>query len=853
MMQIDRISQTQAPMRRPQAARYLSSTALATLIALGAAGAVSSQQWTGAVNTDYGTAGNWNPAVVPGAGDSAVIDAFSDVDVNGDFALDALQQDTGTMTITGGNSLTLTTGPGTALFRLESALQIDAGGTLTANEFTARNRAVVNVDGTLAAPMVTIDRGVVFNVNNGGTLDGDFLMQGVTPLVTIADGGTVTGNATVERGTLINNGDIDGNLNTTGGNVAVNVSIGATGTVGGDVVHSGGTITNNGTITGELSTVQQGVVATVTNGATVGSVQSNNGTVNLDAGSTVNGTVTTSDNAQVNAAGTIIGTTTLNGGTFNSMGATLGNLTNNAGTLDVDTGNLTVGGTFTNSGQVRISDGRSIAFGTMTNSGGISLLNGTPGSIDATLTGSVVGGGGGGAINMQNGAAGDSLTIQGAGGLSGTNTLAIDIDLTTTNAGFADTLFVDNQVDGPLQIDINAITTGGLFTLQQSPITLVDGGSFGGALDEMRTGDLAQGTTGIIIYSLVRDPGTSDIQLQSEINPAIGGVAAAFSSVQSLVGSVVNRPSGAYVSGIAFDTPNNCSTGVWGRVLGGRVDSRSDTRNVLGTTINSSGDLDYAGFQGGADFGCFEAFDGGWDISGGALVGMNFGEFTERAAGLITAGDFDQYFLGGYVAAARGNWSGEMQVRYETADFTFDNPSLDVRNADTSVDSYSISGSVTYRHELQPGLAVLPSAGFSVTESDSASLTLTNPMGTPVGTLTVGSHTNVTTFLGATLSKTTVNEAAGQATNAFLTGTYYFDGSGSRDSTFRTFDGLATTSLSTSEVGDFGEISAGGSIVRIIGKGPGGVRQVNYSVRVDARYGDDLDGVGVTGQIRYQF
>ena len=59
-----------SPHARPRAGRYFSSTALATLIAFGAAGAVSAQEWTGAVNSDYGTAGNWDTGVVPGDGNT---------------------------------------------------------------------------------------------------------------------------------------------------------------------------------------------------------------------------------------------------------------------------------------------------------------------------------------------------------------------------------------------------------------------------------------------------------------------------------------------------------------------------------------------------------------------------------------------------------------------------------------------------------------------------------------------------------------------------------------------------------------------------------------------------------------
>jgi len=169
------------------------------------------------------------------------------------------------------------------------------------------------------------------------------------------------------------------------------------------------------------------------------------------------------------------------------------------------------------------------------------------------------------------------------------------------------------------------------------------------------------------------------------------------------------------------------------------------------------------------------------------------------------------------VAAATGNWSGELQLRYANADFTFNNVDLDLRDESADVDSYSLSGSMTYRFDLREGLALLPTVGFAVTDNDAASLTFRDEAGNNLGRLKVDSHTTKTTFLGATLSQTTINEAAATATNAFVTGTYYFDNSGSRDSTFTSADGSATADLNTSEIGDFGEISVGGSYVQVLG------------------------------------
>jgi len=927
-------SDAATPVRTRRVSGYFSSTAIATLVMLGATSIGGAQDWTGAVDSDYGTAGNWDNLTVPVAGDSVLVDVNVDVDVNAAFAADALQQDTATMTVGPTGSLTLTTGPGEALFRFGSALQIDAGGAFTANSMTVRNAATVAVDGTLTAPTEVLGTGSL-NVNAGGTLAGDLLMAGVTPAVTIAQNGTLTGTATVNRGTLTNDGTIQGGLDTTGGNATVNVTIGATGTVDGAVTHGAGTLDSSGDLNGGLS-VGNGVTANinaggVSGGTTVGlgtlniaapasvdSVTLNGGAVNNDGtvtgAATVNGGTLTNDGTTAaitmsngvvnnNTPGVVGGPVTVSGGVFNTTGTinddvalsggafnaenaisgditttggtftTTGALTHtgnfiNAGQVDVAGGDLDTSGTFTNDGgltlsgadldvtgaftntdQVILDDGRVLTAASVANNGGfIGLGAGSPGAISATI-GAPVTGTVGSRLNLQNAVAGDEMII--SGGVSGVNLLALDIDITTSNAGFADVLTVNGAVDGDLAITLNPITNNGALTLQSTPITLVDGSTLGGALNASLVGPLAN--NGLFLYRLTEDAGNGDINLQSDINPAIGGVAGAFSSVQSLVNTVVNRPSGAYVSGIAFDTPNNCSTGTWGRVTGGRTDADTTSTNNLGDRVTSRGSLNYGGFQGGADFGCFEAFDGGWDISGGVLAGYNQGEFDERAAGLLTSGDFDQYFVGGYVAAATGNWSGELQLRYANADFTFNNVDLDLRDESADVDSYSLSGSMTYRFDLREGLALLPTVGFAVTDNDAASLTFRDEAGNNLGRLKVDSHTTKTTFLGATLSQTTINEAAATATNAFVTGTYYFDNSGSRDSTFTSADGSATADLNTSEIGDFGEISVGGSYVQVLGTAPGQARQVNYGVRVDARFGDNVEGVGITGQVRLQF
>ena len=530
-------SDAATPVRTRRVSGYFSSTAIATLVMLGAASIAGAQDWTGDVDSDYGTAGNWDPAAVPVLGDDVTVDAGNDVDVDGaTFEANSLLQSSGLMTVTSSGALNITNN---AEFRQQGALQIDAGGAITAGSMTVSNAATVDVDGTLTAPTEVRGTGSL-NVNDGGTLDGDLLMAGVNPAVTIADNGTVTGTATVNRGTLVNDGTIQGDLDTTGGDATVDVQIGATGSVDGAVTHGAGTLSNAGTLNDDLD-VGNGAEATIANGGSVaGGTTVTLGTLDIDAGGVIGDL--TLDDGEVNNDGAVTGSTTVDGGVFNNDGTTLAitqtdgtiNNTNtvngpvdvsggtfntddningdvtlsggafnaentiigdidttggtftttgvlthtgnfiNAGQVDVAGGDLDTSGTFTNDGgltlsgadldvtgaftntnQVILDDGRTLSAASVANSGFIGLGAGTPGSITATVGGPVTGTTGS-RLDLQNAVAGDSMVV--SGGVSGVNLLALDIDITTSNAGFADELTVGGAVDGDLAITLNPIT-----------------------------------------------------------------------------------------------------------------------------------------------------------------------------------------------------------------------------------------------------------------------------------------------------------------------------------------------------------------------------------------------------------
>ena len=368
------------------------------------------------------------------------------------------------------------------------------------------------------------------------------------------------------------------------------------------------------------------------------------------------------------------------------------------------------------------------------------------------------------------------------------------------------------------------------------------------------------------IYTLELGTGADDgdLILVDRINPGISSLAGNIALTQSLIGTVINRPTSPFVSGLAVPTEDKCGPGVWSRTNAGRADADGSTTGD-GRTDPSSVSATYFGAQFGADIGCYQGHFNEWDLSFGVFAGFNQGDGSQPV--LIddgtgntlqiseTSTDLTQTYGGVYMTAAKGSFTADLQIRTETTEFTVSNTDLGLSGSSFDVDGTTLSGAVSYSFapENLNGWRIVPTAGISITDNSTDLISFDVSGGTPA-TLQVDDHVSQVGFLGATAAKVIVAEDGLSATNYFVTGTYYRDFSDDLTSTFTSSTNV-TTALSSESLGDYAEISAGWNYIKILEQGPGKnpARQFNASVRADARVSSDLESFGVTGQVRWQF
>jgi outer membrane autotransporter protein len=413
-------------------------------------------------------------------------------------------------------------------------------------------------------------------------------------------------------------------------------------------------------------------------------------------------------------------------------------------------------------------------------------------------------------------------------------------------------------------------------------------GASGVEIDDILVIDVAEGVAnnfsvvasglpnsgGKFVYALDNlDIANGDVYLRNFLNPGISGLAGNVTLTQSLIGSVINRPSSPFVSGLAYDDEDSCGAGVWARAIGGAADASGSTSD--GTdSFNSSLSATYAGVQLGGDYACFNGFFNGWDLAFGGIAGLNAGSVDQpvfaidpSAPGNVsnvqtstTTADFDQYYGGIYTAAVRGPLAIDLQYRVEKTDFDLTNTpiggssGLGLTGTEFSSQAQTLSGSVSYAFPIaDSNITVLPVAGFAWTKTETDPIEFDNG-----DSLVVDDFENRTGFVGATVARSVFAEDGNSAFNQFVTATYYNDFADDPTSTFNFTDpdtlSRQVDNLVNENLGAYSELSVGLNYVRILNPGQAiPARQLNASIRADARFGQQLESWGVTGQLRLQF
>ncbi len=527
------------------------------------------------------------------------------------------------------------------------------------------------------------------------------------------------------------------------------------------------------------------------------------------------------------------------------------------GILNLNTGITLGGGLLTNAGTMNIFNNSTFT-NAVTNSatGTMDITGNTTFSSELISTGT---------IDMTDDSTTGVVTINGNANLDETNFI-LDIDMSgATNQ--TDNITVNGIATGDVTLTFNNTATPTLgATTPMEVLTFGAGSTATAAASNLPSG-------GSVLFSLTK---TGDSWfLQGGLNPAFAGVSSGVALTQSLISSVVNRPSSPFVSGLAVQDDDPCGPGAWARITGGGAEVDGTFRtDGLGSFSGQNISADFKGIQGGGDFSCFNGYYNGWDMSFGAIAGLNMGstvqpvyffnpgtgQFDLNTITSYNNTEFTQGYAGAYVTLARDGFAADLQLRYDNTSFDIANTlgeagPLGLIDQTFASSAYTLSGSVSkvFNMSEEAGIILVPTAGFSVSQISTGSVNFTGSGNSDPGILTIHDSQVLVGFIGATLARTQVLPDQRSALTYFATGTVYNDFAGESRSTFTPTSGSPADAWA-SNLGTYGEVSLGVNYTRILQDSDfSAARQFNASVRLDGRLSDKLQSWGVTAQVRIQF
>lgn len=354
-------------------------------------------------------------------------------------------------------------------------------------------------------------------------------------------------------------------------------------------------------------------------------------------------------------------------------------------------------------------------------------------------------------------------------------------------------------------------------------------------------------------------------------NPGGAGALAMTATVPTAISTAVSTASTAFlaqttafVSSPRGTQPDQTAGGIWIRGVGGRadVDAQTSGTSSVSAAPGFSGTIscnfrsqnDFVGVQGGIDLGRLDLGNSGWNVHAGVTGGYLSLDNTTGT----TKGHFDVPFVGLYFAlTGGGGFYVDAQVRKDFYQMRLTDSSISL-GRDVDGDGWGVTASMGYMFNVG-NFIVEPSVGvvYSRASIDPVVFTASVPPFVPIpGTLRVQ---DIETLLGRAGVRVATNTTVGNiALQPFAAASVWHEFAGRISSSYQsqcapavclTFNQVPTelgAVSSTSRVGTFGQFSLG------LAASVPDTRTLGY-IRIDYRNGENIEGIGVNGGLRYQF
>ena len=359
---------------------------------------------------------------------------------------------------------------------------------------------------------------------------------------------------------------------------------------------------------------------------------------------------------------------------------------------------------------------------------------------------------------------------------------------------------------------------------------------------------------------------------QDQITGGAVGVASAISTVIGTINTSFLAQGNAFVAGLPNPTPDETSGGIWGRVIGGRVDEKATgtfTGSIGASAINGSPAatgtvtcgsdvrVNYGGFQMGQDIAKLNIGGNGGTIHVGVTGGYAEANAQDRGGSNFT-GNFQVPFAGAYAAYTRGKFFADVLVRGDFYQMNLFSPDAALSNQRLNAVGGTVAGSVGYRFDLGNNWFFEPSASgiYSKVRIDTLNTpegfgNSANPLFLSPATTTFSDYVSTLGQLGARVG-TTLNGGS-IIWQPFATASVWHEFEGASTANFNApanpllnTDFSTSGALSTSRVGTYGQYSIG-TAAQVVGS------PVLAYVRVDYKNGSNIEGLGFNAGLRYNF